>query len=111
MADAAKVPAQHIVRLVKGRGDRGKDFVELRRPYDKKGVTQWIRDAHSGKIPGAFQFGGKGPLFVNLDVYDAEVQKLSAPKTVAPDDALQQLAATLGISEKEMQIVRRAAGL
>jgi hypothetical protein len=30
MADAAKVPAQHIVRLVKGRGDRGADFVELR---------------------------------------------------------------------------------
>lgn len=111
MADAAKVPAQHIVRLVKGPGDRGADFVELRRPYDKKSGPQWVRDAKGGKIPGAFQFNDRGPWFVNLDVYDVEVQKLSAPKTPPPDDALQQLAASLGISESEMQTVRRAAGL
>ncbi len=102
MSAAATTAPQHIVPLA--------DFVRLRRPHESKAMCNWNRDARAGKIPGAFQFQGRGPWFVNLDTYDEEVRKLSAPKTPSPDTSIESLAEKLGLSPADLALVREAAG-
>lgn len=101
MGESARQVPQHIVPLA--------EFVKLRRAHEHKHPYSWIRDAKAGKLPGAFQFNGRGAWFVCLDAYDAGVQKLSAPKTPAPDDSLQLLADRLGLSPAEYATAQRAA--
>lgn len=83
-------------------------FVRLRRPYEAKAACSWIRDARDGKVPGAFQFGGRGRWYVCLDIYDEEVRKLSTPKknASADDDKIAQVARLLSIDEAHLTALK-----
>lgn len=85
------------------------EFVTLRRPHTKKAACSWVRDAKSGKIPGAFQMGGRGQWYVNLDTYDEEVRRMSSPKAPASGDRLLALAEKLNITPAQVELAIKAA--
>lgn len=85
------------------------EWAKLRRPAENKAACSWVREAKAFKIPGAFQFAGKGPWYVNLDTYDREVQKLSAPKVeTSTEDLIAAMAKKLGLNCDEMKLALQA---
>lgn len=91
------------------------EYVRVRRGAEKhKAACSWARAAAAGRIPGAFRYHSVGPWMVDLDIHDAEVRKLTAPKiTAAPDSGspshdIEQLAALLGLSDADVQAAKRA---
>ena len=84
------------------------EYARLRRPKEQKHSSGWVRDAANGKIPGAFQFAGKGKWFVHLDIHDAEVRKLAAPSKNEMS-AIQGLARKLGLGDDDIRTAMDAA--
>jgi len=90
-------------------------YSELRRPHESKTRASWCRDARSGKIPGAFQFIEGGDWFVDLDIHDETVRRLTSeqPHTLPKSlpDEIQRMALRLNLSEEDIRLAMKAAGV
>lgn len=89
-----------------------KDFVRLRRKQElTRGHNSWIRDCASKKIPGAFQFAGKGKWFIDLATYDREVHRMASGESsdITLDPAIAKIIASLGLSEDDVKVAASAA--
>lgn len=84
------------------------DYAALRRPKEKKHSSSWIRDAATGKIPGAFKFNGKGKWFVHLDIHDEEVRKMASPAKNEMS-SIEDLARRLGLGDDDIRTALEAA--
>lgn len=88
-----------------------KKFVTMRRKHELRSPNSWIRDCATKKIPGSFQWDGRGKWFVDLGTYDRVVQKMASWDTneTVFDPALAKLIESLGMSEDDIRSAVQAA--
>lgn len=89
-----------------------KKFITMRRKSESdRSPNSWIRDCSTKKIPGAFQWDGRGKWFVDLDTYDREVKKMAmgGADEVVIDPTLDKLIAALRMSAEDIKAAAAAA--